>query len=208
MMASFMLRWRQFGATTLLTIATATMAGCAAQSTPANRFTLPEVESPPSSAVSVSSRQLAVSPVEVASYLDQEGIVMQTSDIELNAANQNLWAEELGHQLTRQLRQSLSAELPGTTVVSAAQGGAGAQRLSLSVDQFQGRYDGRALASGEWQLHDGNRLVMQRHFEVTRPLDDDGYPALVRALGAVWKDVARQVAAEVRATPAQTPATN
>ncbi|WP_240612327.1 PqiC family protein [Salinicola lusitanus] len=203
MMASLMFRWRQFGAMTLLMIATAALAGCAAQSTPTNRYTLPEVESPPSSPTSSISgnRQLSVSPVEVASYLDQEGIVMQTSDIELNAANQNLWAEELGHQLTRQLRQSLSAELPGVTVVSSAQGGAGAQRLSLSVDQFQGRYDGRAVASGEWQLHDGNRLVMQRHFDVTRPLENDGYPALVRALGAVWKEVARQVAASVRAAP-------
>ncbi|MDH4573312.1 hypothetical protein CUR86_13260 [Salinicola acroporae] len=184
-------------------IATAALAGCAAQSTPANRFTLPEIESPPSPASAISAnQQLSVSPVEVASYLDQEGIVMQTSDIELNAANQNLWAEELGHQLTRQLRQSLSAELPSVTVVSSAQGGAGAQRLSLSVDQFQGRYDGRAVVSGEWQLHDGNRLVMQRHFDVTRPLENDGYPALVRALGAVWKDVARQVAAAIRAAPA------
>lgn len=196
-------RWRRGGASTLLVLAALTLAGCAAQSTPATRYTLPEAAGQPANATTVSQqRQLAVSPVEVASYLDQEGIVMQTSDIELTAANQNLWAEELGQQLTRRLRQSLTDALPGITVLSAAQSDVGAQRLTLNVEQFQGRYDGQAVASGEWQLHDGNRLVAQHHFDVTQPLNDDGYPALVRTLGAIWEEVAQQIATGVRSTSA------
>ncbi|WP_245392126.1 PqiC family protein [Salinicola halophyticus] len=208
MMTTALPRWRRFGATTLLALSavalsTVVLTGCAAQSTPTNRFTLPEADGAQSSSTAEARttadiRQLAVSPVEVASYLDQEGIVMQTSDIELAAANQNLWAEELSHQLTRRLRQSLTANLPGMTVLSAAQSGSDAQRLTLSVDQFQGRYDGQAVASGEWQLHDGNRLVAQHHFDVTQPLSDDGYPALVRTLGTVWDQVGQQVADEIR----------
>jgi uncharacterized lipoprotein YmbA len=211
MITTTLLRWRRFGATTLLALpavalSTVVLTGCAGQSTPTNRFTLPEADGSPSSTTAgARTRQLAVSPVEVASYLDQEGIVMQTSDIELAAANQNLWAEELSHQLTRRLRQSLTADLPGVTVLSAAQSDADAQRLTLSVDQFQGRYDGQAVASGEWQLHDGNRLVAQHHFEVTQPLSDDGYPALVRSLGAAWEAVAQRVAEEIRTASMASP---
>lgn len=210
MMMTTPLSWRRFGATTLLALAAVALTGCAGQSTPTNRFTLPEADSPLSSATAgartgAQARQLAVSPVEVASYLDQEGIVMQTSDIELAAANQNLWAEELSHQLTRRLRQSLTADLPGVTVLSAAQSSTDAQRLTLSVDQFQGRYDGQAVASGEWQLHDGNRLVTQHHFDVTQPLSDDGYPALVRSLGTAWEAVAQRVAEEIRTASMASP---
>jgi len=207
MIMSSIPRWRRIGASTLLAVAIVAIAGCAAQSTPTNRYTLPQADGPqPTTAPQ--ARKLAVGPVEVASYLDQEGIVMQTSDIELNAANQNLWAEALGQQLTRRLRQSLAADLPDITVLGTSQGGADAQRLTISVDQFQGRYDGQAVAAGEWQLHDGNRLMAQRHFDVTRPLRDDGYPALVRTLGAVWEDVAQQVADEIRTVSTASPTTD
>lgn len=207
MMKSSLPRWRRIGATALLAIATAALAGCAAQSMPTNRYTLPKADSPQQAGEpSSQAATLAVGPVEVASYLDQEGIVMQTSDIELNAANQNLWAESLGQQLTRRLRQSLAANLPDIVVLNTARSEAGAQRLTLSVDQFQGRYDGQAVASGEWQLHEGNDLVAQRHFEVTQPLSDDGYPALVRTLGDVWNDVARQIAEDIRAVSTTSPA--
>ena len=207
MMMSSLPRWRRIGATALLAIATAALAGCAAQSMPTNRYTLPKADSPQQAGEpSSQAATLAIGPVEVASYLDQEGIVMQTSDIELNAANQNLWAESLGQQLTRRLRQSLAANLPDIVVLNTARSEAGAQRLTLSVDQFQGRYDGQAVASGEWQLHDGNDLVAQRHFEVAQPLSDDGYPALVRTLGTVWDDVARQIAEDIRAVSTTSPA--
>lgn len=211
MMIPSPIRWRRGGAGAMLVFAAMTLAGCAAQSTTATRYTLPETASQSPSTTSRFSatsqqRQLAVTPVEVSSYLDQEGIVMQTSDIELTAANQNLWAEELGQQLTRRLRQSLTDALPGVTVLSAAQSDAGAPRLTLNVEQFQGRYDGQAVASGEWQLHAGNRLVAQHHFDVTQPLSDDGYPALVRTLGSVWEEVAQQVAAGVRSASTGTAA--
>ena len=209
MMMSSLPRWRRIGATALLAIATAALTGCAAQSTPTNRYTLPQTDSPQqASEPSPQAATLAVGPVEVASYLDQEGIVMQTSDIELNAANQNLWAESLGQQLTRRLRQSLAADLPNVVVQNTSRSEAGTQRLTLSVDQFQGRYDGQAVASGEWQLHEGNELLAQRHFEVSQPLSDDGYPALVRTLGAVWNEVARQIAEDFRAVSTTPPATD
>lgn len=197
-MISPMTRWRRNAATALLLTASAlVLIGCAGQPTPASRYTLPEPASRHMTNSVPQAHQLQVQPVEVASYLDQEGIVMQLSDIELHAANQNLWAEDLGHQLTRRLRQSLANDLPQTTILGGGPGSAGAQQLSISVDQFQGRYDGQAVASGEWQLRDGNHLIVQHTFDVTRPLADDGYPALVRTLGEVWQTVGSQIATDI-----------
>lgn len=193
-------KWRS-GATLMLAGAL-TLTGCAGQETPSSRYTLPEPARPTNdmammndtATTNADASILVVRPVAVASYLNQEGIVMQMSDIELNAANQNLWAEALGRQLTRRLSQSLSQRLEQTTVVGSGQTTPGARALSVDVESFQGRYDGRAVASGEWQLFDDDRLVIQRRFEVTRPLSEDGYPALVHTLGDVWGEVAEQIA--------------
>ncbi|WP_223160991.1 PqiC family protein [Salinicola aestuarinus] len=186
--------WRRTGAAVLFTLGTLALAGCASQSTPSSRYTLPEAPGSSAGAVDASDAALVIRPVQVASYLNQEGIVMQLSDIELNAANQNLWAEPLGKQLTRRLGQSLSSRLAGTTVVAAGQSVPGAVELSVSVERFQGRYDGEAVAAGEWQLFDEGRLIAQREFNVTRPLTADGYPALVRTLGDAWREVANEIA--------------
>lgn len=200
-MMIFKSRARRLGAMTLMAVTTVALTACAGQSTPANRYTLPEIDATQTSgSTAPQARRLWVRPVEVASYLDQEGIVMQLSDIELNAANQNLWAEDLGQQLTRRLRQSLTADLPNVTLVGSDQDSPSAPRLTLNVEQFQGRYDGQAVASGEWQLHEDGRLLAQRHFDVTKPLQGDGYPALVRTLGDVWQSVAQQIATAIRTT--------
>ncbi|WP_353978913.1 ABC-type transport auxiliary lipoprotein family protein [Salinicola endophyticus] len=171
-----------------------TLAGCAGTPSNPSRYTLPAVgDVPPVTGVSVPT--LVVQPVAISSYLDQEGIVMQLSDIELNSANQNLWADSLGSQLTRNLRQTLTQALPQTLVLGAGSGGDA--RLSVEVDRFQGRYDGQAVVSGEWQLREGNRVVRQAPFNITRPLNADGYPALVRTLGEAWEAVGERIASEL-----------
>ncbi|WP_251978207.1 PqiC family protein [Salinicola avicenniae] len=192
------------GVACLLAIAgSLVLTGCAGSTSTASRYTLPE----PSAALAQTDanptvRQLQVMPVDVASYLDQEGIVMQLSDIELTTANQNLWAEDLGNQLSRRLRQTLAMFLPETTILGPGAPATDALRLAVDVDQFQGRYDGQAVISGEWQLQQGNRLVEQRHFAVLEPLEDDGYPALVRALGQAWERLGATIGEAVVSTPA------
>lgn len=144
---------------------------------------------------------IAVAPVRVADFLDGEGIVMQLSDIEVYPARQHLWAQELPGQLQQLLQQRLAAALPAAQVVSRGQpllSGLPAREVRLRLDRFQGRYDGVALAQGQWQLLDGQgRLLAQADFSVARPLPEDGYPALVRTLAAAWEQVADELAAEL-----------
>lgn len=173
------------------------LSACASNSPSANRYVLPggELSSTPSAPEGV----VEVTTPRLPHYLDVEGIVMQTDDITLQEANGHQWAEAIGRQLERGLRARLSAALPSWRVVRDASGDEQAITLRLEVDQFQGRHDGLAIASGQWQLlnHQGDVLAMET-FNANTPLSEDGYPALVRALGKSWDQVGNQIAQALR----------
>ncbi|MBA2777597.1 PqiC family protein [Billgrantia kenyensis] len=177
------------------------LAGCASPTAPANRYMLPESASAPPGASPSAGHLLLVQSPRLAHYLDSDGIVMQLDDISLNAARQHLWAEPLGRQLERGLRSRLAERLPDTRVMreEASLGRSEALRLRVEVDRFQGRHDGLAIAGGQWQLltADGGLLAMESFLAETE-LEDDGYPALVRALGTSWDQVAADIATAVR----------
>ncbi|MFG6667330.1 membrane integrity-associated transporter subunit PqiC [Halomonas sp. HNIBRBA4712] len=173
------------------------LGGCASSVEPPARYTLPVAPITP--AATATEHTLAVRSPRLAHYLDVEGIVMQLDDITLNAARQHQWAEELGRQLERGLRGRLSRELPLVQVVRAEGRQQGAVTLAVEVDQFQGRFDGNAVASGQWQLRGANNeLLALESFNVETELAQDGYPALVRALGQSLDEVAAEIASDIR----------
>jgi hypothetical protein len=124
---------------------------------------------------------------------------MQLDDITLNEAREHQWAEGIGRQLERALRAELADQLPNVQVVRAEGSSPGALTLSMEVDQFQGRFDGVAVASGQWQLRDTDgELLALKSFTAETTLEQDGYPALVRSLGESWVSVAAQIAQQFR----------
>ena len=163
----------------LLLMICALVTACASSVTPPARYMLPSDT--------------------VAHYLDVDGIVMQLDDITLNAAREHQWAEGLDRQLERRMRANLSQAMPTLRVMRAEGEPANALTLRLTVDQFQGRFDGVAVASGQWQLVNtaGELLVMENFYSET-PLETDGYPALVRALSESWDQAAELIANEIR----------
>lgn len=172
------------------------LAGCAGGPTPASHYILPTQEE--AEAVSrTPEHTLVVDPVRLASYLDSQSIVMQRDDILLQQASSHLWAEDLDRQLHRRLRQRLDERLSNTRVLTN-RNAMDALRLSIEVDHFQGRYDGMAVAAGRWQLRDASgQLLALEPFNISMPLEADGYPALVRALGESWDEVADQIAERI-----------
>lgn len=178
------------------------LAGCAGQATEFHRYTLPVADQPsatPGVSLPESAPTVAVSSVRLADYLDGQGVVYQTSDIEVNEAQANLWADSLSAQLTRSLQRTLSERLRDHRVLGETLAGDRADTgVRVTLSQFQGRYDGMAVLAGQYQLRDaGGSLLSQRHFELQRPLEDDGYPALVRTLSQGWESVGEQIATEI-----------
>lgn len=183
------------------------LAGCAAPVSGPTTYLLPS-----SNLASTANQQLGyqqydqrlaviVAPLRIAEHLDNEGIVMQLNDIEVYQAREHLWAEGIGQQLQQQLQQRLALALPNAQIVSKGQpsiAGIPVRELRLQVNRFQGQQSGDALAEGQWQLLDGSgQLLKQRSFSVTAPLADNGYPALVRALGQAWQQQADVLAKEL-----------
>ncbi|OHV08902.1 PqiC family protein [Kushneria phosphatilytica] len=174
------------------------LGGCAGQSTSFHRYTLPAPGDSGSIEAS-SERVVALAPVSLAAYLDGPGVVYQTTDIEVHQAQAHLWAEDLGTQLTRTLRDALARELPQTRVRIGDDHSPEQARVQVSLSQFQGRYDGMAVLSGRYTLQNGQgQLIEQQPFRIERPLPSDGYPALVRTLGAGWQTVAERIAQQLR----------
>ncbi|TVP46753.1 MAG: hypothetical protein EA345_11765 [Halomonas sp.] len=174
------------------------MSACASSVTPPARYMLTghQMTSAPAQPEGI----LRLSAPRLAHYLDVDGIVMQLDDITLNAAREHQWAEGLNRQLERGLRARLSQALPSLRVIRAEGSQPDALTLRIDVDQFQGRFDGQAVTSGQWQLvnAEGELLAMENFYAETT-LEEDGYPALVRALSTSWDRTAELIANEIRA---------
>lgn len=185
-------------------VALVVLAGCAGQSTEFHRYTLPLADqraaaAEPGVSLPDSAPTVAVSSVRLADYLDGQGVVYQISDIEVNEAQANLWADSLSAQLTRSLQRTLSDQLRDHRVLGETLAGDRADTgVRVTLSRFQGRYDGMAVLAGQYQLRDaGGNLLIQQPFEIEQGLDDDGYPALVRTLSQGWENVGKRIADEV-----------
>lgn len=135
---------------------------------------------------------LFVEPVQVASYLNGRGLVLQVSPVELVMARQHLWAEALDQHLQRQLRQNVSALAPAYS--AQLQSGADNVRLTVQVDRFHGLAEGYAVLSGRFSL---SNTAEVHSFDLRVPLSDDGYPALVLALGQGMTQLSQQIAVQL-----------
>lgn len=167
------------------------LAGCASTGPAPQRYTLPAGQTE-TGAGAEADHLLLLQPPRLANYLDVDGVVMQLDDITLVEARGHQWAEALGRQLERGMRSRLTARLPDTRVMLDEGGNRDTgMQLRLEVDRFQGRHDGLAIVGGQWQLRSaaGELLSLER-FQVEIALEADGYPALVRALGQGWDQVA------------------
>ncbi|MFD2189743.1 PqiC family protein [Pistricoccus aurantiacus] len=180
------------------------LAGCASSSASRQHYTLATGDirtAEDTAAAGIGSDfayTLVLEPIQLANYLNHEGIALQLDDITMTRANDHLWAERLDRQLRHNLKLDLERHLPDTRVITTGSTlDKDAMTLSVDVERFQGRYDGQAIAAGQWQLKRNNTLLGTARFETSSELDSDGYPALVRALGRSWDEFADQLARQI-----------
>ena len=108
-------------------------------------------------------------------------------------ANNNLWASPLDQQLRNTLVANLSTQLPGWVVASQPLGSA-QDTLNVTVTEFNGRYDGKVIVSGEWLLNHQGQLIK-------RPFRLEGYDEMVKVLAGVWSQEAASIAQEIKRLP-------
>lgn len=172
--------------------------GCSSAVT-INYFQLPQ-PAISNASLAIDAPVLVVEPVMVASYLNTNALILQTSAVQLVKTQQQQWAEALDQQLSRILLRTLAAELPDYRVTERAV--PGAQRLLVQVEQFHGTEQGTVLLSGRFSLmpgqgaegNSGQTGIIQQQFQLQMPQADDGYPALVAALSELWQRQGKDIA--------------
>ncbi|MGY0613810.1 PqiC family protein [Vibrio sp. FJH11] len=170
-------------------LVSALIAGCSsAPESTGSMYLLPQSESQlPSSAVMTERPLLVVRPVELASYLNNSGIVYRTSESQIIQAKHNQWAQSISEQITQRviadLRQKQNHYWP--VKVHSLLDQSSENKLQLSLNKFNGNYQGNAELEGEWMLIDAEGKVKRRsQIKTIVPLQDEGYDALVNALSA------------------------
>ena len=193
----------RFGLAVLLGLS---LSGCFKSNPPVKteRYSLPEVTTPQAATTQTPTltRTLTLGRLQLADYLDTDRIIIQTDDITMQPARDHLWVDNLSQELRRGLRARLASRLGNTLVVDPQPGLRAANTLHLTIEQFHGQMRGYAVISGQWQLISANQVPgPSRAFKFSTPLAENGYPALVRALGQDLDLLSEQIASQLQTLP-------
>jgi uncharacterized lipoprotein YmbA len=127
---------------------------------------------------------ILIEPIRLAKYLDQAGIVLQTDTHEIVVANYHRWGEPLKSNLHRYILKTLTAHSNRNYVDKTQASYSAAQTLTITINEFNGTTNGKALLSGNWNLEKiGSDENLTNHaFQYKAELKTSGYPELVNQL--------------------------
>jgi uncharacterized lipoprotein YmbA len=149
------------------------------------------------SPVAVESGEMETTPfyslgrVEVAAYIDQPGLVLESGSGEIHMARQHQWAEPLGTSLRRFLALGIGAEAGQPVALMSSL--PSASRIDVTVDQLHGNSRGEAVLVAYWEVIRENGTVSRHQFSEQRGLGRDGYTALVEAEQALLQQLAVRI---------------
>lgn len=137
--------------------------------------------------------------VVIASYIDQHGLVIETSDGVMRAAQHHLWAEPVYEGVRNQLTVKI-AQATGEDLLPAKLG-VGKIVLDIEINQLHGTDQGTAKLVAYWLLRQGDKVLSAYQFAEQQPLTTSGYSALVAAEGVLLEKLAREIAATLVKSP-------
>jgi uncharacterized lipoprotein YmbA len=161
-------------------------------------YRLPDVPLASASAAVNVDRPAVLLQIQLADFLSGGGIAYQQGEVGLTLAQQNLWAERLQEGVKRVLLARLQQYQPDKLWLGSAPN-TRIHTLSLELNQFNGRDDGKALLGGRWTLRDAEqKLLQQAPFYLEIPQEGAGYEALVLALSKGLDQLSQSMAKDVR----------
>jgi len=186
--------------TTLTLLTALLLVGCAGKAPPENELYLLRSESTNRFDAGVQTATIGIGSLRVASYLDQPGLVVETTDGSMNPGHYNQWAEPLRESLRAVLANDI-ANATGKPVRARSYGETNwklhtSQLIDLSIEQMHGTAQGQAMLVAYWAIIDPNArsIVSEHEFSATETLSTSGYPALVEAHKRLLKSLANKIA--------------
>jgi uncharacterized lipoprotein YmbA len=172
------------------------LSGCGSQPLESHQYLLRPAELQSSTTLSPTVR---LSRVEVATYLDREGIVLLTGDAEINEAKQHTWAEPLSQSIRRYLQVTVGVAAGVDVEVPPLTTGDPVFELEVSIQQLHGSIDGEVVLVAEWSLSGADYPPRLFQFEARRKQRGDGYAALVEEHTALLDGLAEDIADQLKA---------
>ena len=171
-------------------------AGCSSQPVQTHEYLLrPQTSSSEADYAST----VVLGRVEVAPYLDHEGIVLEVASGEINTAQHNRWAEPMAFAVRRYLQVAIGNAANTGVGNSLIETDAATTQIDVYVYQFHGSTRGIVKLAAEWTLQDTEtgEIRAQDDFSETEALHADGYADVVRAHAALLEALAQSIAAEL-----------
>jgi hypothetical protein len=172
--------------------------GCGGQTPELKQYLLRA--DPPEQTGELAPASTGIGDLTVASYIDDPGLVLESSNGEVRVARHHQWAEPLRESLRAYLANEIATA--SGRVISGHKHKASSWKRSIDIhiDQLHGKKDGNATLVAHWAVVDTTklRLLAEKHFSDTEPLSGDGYEALVRAEKALLSRLAIAIAATLK----------
>lgn len=170
------------------------LSGCASQPIEPTYYLLRSGQAQSSGALQPST-QYSLGTVEIAPYLDQPGLVMETSAGEMRPASHHLWAEPIfdgvRNFLATEIAQAKGQELLPTKLNSNT------TAVNVRIDQLHGTRDGHVRMVAYWWLVRDNKVLALNRFSESQTQTASGYHALVEAEKALLAQLAQRIAASL-----------
>jgi uncharacterized protein len=170
------------------------LAGCASQTVEPSYYLLRSGQDLSSSTLRP-SRDFSLGAVEIAPYLDQPGLMMETAAGQMRPASQNLWAEPVFDGVRNFLATEI-AQAHGQELLPAKLN-SNSTVVNIRIDQLHGTRDGKAIIVAYWSLVLADQVVALNRFSESRALQTSGYSALVDAEKVLLAELAQKVAASL-----------
>ncbi len=128
---------------------------------------------------------VVISPIQMAPFLRQQGLVLQRGKHEIVTANHHHWAEPLAQAIAKLLQQKLNNYCNDYYFERATSqwSQSAAYRLSLEFNKFHSNDQSEVVVAGRyWFYEEGTKPSKSKVISISDDLERDGYLHMVEKL--------------------------
>ena len=140
----------------------------------------------------VANPTVAIAKLQVAEYIDQPGLVLETETGNIHSARHHRWAEPLRVSMRQFLASEIGQHI-GSDVAIQGSSNPGQTRVDIRIDQFHGTPRGSAVLVAYWNIINSEQQSSHQ-FSRQETLTRDGYDGLVEAQKALLVQLGTAIA--------------
>ncbi|MDH3647773.1 MAG: PqiC family protein [Gammaproteobacteria bacterium] len=146
---------------------------------------------------------IIVGPIQLARYLSQPGLPLQTGTSQIQTANHHFWAEPLDEAISKVLVGDISQRVDNVAVdrVAGRWTGDGDCQVRVEFDKFHPTENSQVVATGRYWIHESaGARVTKKEFEIVQTLSENGYAHAVHKLRASLAILASEIVGQMSAS--------